>query len=117
MVLKTHNHSYKLIKDNVQKMDPNFDQQKIDSQLHNLYVSLNETITQFNKFKGEHISIHETIINKDLRSFKLEQVKKVKGLQETNLAQFPKLKILVDKEDQNIKKFTGLYHQWEVMLF
>lgn len=63
---------------------------------------MNEFMSNYTKFKGTYYSYHETLINKDLCSFKLEQIKKVMAHIEENMKLLPKQKEQAAKEEANI---------------
>ena len=56
--------------------NPNFDQEKMEHNIDSSFNRVLNTYHDFSKFKGEFLGISETVICKDILTFKLERVTK-----------------------------------------
>lgn len=117
VVVRVHRQSYSIIKENVYKTDPNFDTEMIGENIHNLKKSSQDALDQLSRLKGEYFCVNDTVINKDINTFKLDQIKKSKIKQTSILEKLPAVDTVVNREAAVVKSFTSTYHTWEVNLF
>lgn len=67
---------YALLKESVYQMNPGFDSNKTGESISALLLDIQNCMKALCVLKGEYISINDLIINKDIMSMKVENVKK-----------------------------------------
>lgn len=80
--MKTMTHCYKLIKQNIYKENPNFDQEKMESNLDAVLKKVKTINEKYSTIKGEYMAVQDQILNKDTFSLKLDRVIIAKQKQE-----------------------------------
>ena len=75
-------HCYKLIKLNIYKENPNFDQEKMESNLDAVLKKVKTINEKYSTIKGEYMAVQDQILNKDTFSLKLDRVIIAKQKQE-----------------------------------
>lgn len=58
--------------------DPDFDQEKMEHRINQIGDKVMGSNQDFSKFKGQFIAIHEPVINKDMLTFKVEEIQRSK---------------------------------------
>lgn len=74
--IQTVKQCYGIIRDNLYNENPKFDQEKMEQNLDSCLSRVNNTVSDFAKFKGDFMGISESLINKDMLSLKLDRVTK-----------------------------------------
>lgn len=88
VTVKTMKQCYRIVKENLNKIRPNFDKEKMEQNIDTLSKDVRHALTQLCKIKGEYFALNDQIINKDTNQFKIEQVRKSVSKQDAVLETF-----------------------------
>lgn len=115
--IKTLKQSYRVLKENLYKDNPNFDTQKIESTIHQLKQAIESDAAALSALKGEYFSTNDAVVNKDTNVFKLDQVKRTRAKQQRVLEKFERVEQDIQDKSDKIEQFEHLYHDFEKKLF
>lgn len=115
--IKTLKQAYRVLKENLYKGNPNFDQNKTEATIYQLKQHIEVDATTLGALKGEYFAINDTVINKDVNIFKLEQVKRTRAKQLRVLEKLEPVEIDIAKQSKKIIAFEHDFHIWEKKLF
>jgi hypothetical protein len=68
--------NYHIIRSALYNENPNFDQDKMEQQLDQIWQRVSQVNSSYSKFKGEFIAVSEPVINKDLLAMKFDRIVK-----------------------------------------
>lgn len=105
VTIKTIKASYRILKENLYRDNPNFDQDKIEGTIHQLKQAVESDANALGALKGEYFSTNDVIINKDSHVFKLDMVKRTRAKQLRVLDKFEKVEADIAVQAGKITKF------------
>lgn len=115
--IKTLKQSYRVLKENLYKDNPNFDQQKIEGTIHQLKQAIESDAAALSALKGEYFATNDAVVNKDSNVFKIDQVKRTRAKQLRVLEKFERVEQDIQLQSDKILNFEHLYHDFEKKLF
>lgn len=106
-----------MLKEHLYQDNPNFDQDKIEATIYQLKKHIEDDANELNVLKGQYFSTNDTVVNKDINTFKLDQVKRTRDKQHKVLEKFEEVETCINEQFEKLAKFKHQFHDFEHKLF
>lgn len=80
-------------------------------------LAVENDATNLSSLKGEYFSTHDTVVNKDTYTFKIDQVKRTRQKQLRVLDKFESNEAEIHQQSEKIAEFEDKFHGFEKNLF